>query len=145
MMRSTPATIDASSVTSIANGTTRRATAYTVHPDSDRWTAMDSPMPEDAPVTRATLLIPTPYAASPGPASPPGPSPLNRRKATSGRLVTVERPVLGARTGLSMCGRRQHVASRRFRSGQVGAAGGGGVGGGGWAVRYGPTGLSAPR
>ena len=46
MIRSTPATIDASSVTSIANGmmprdssaairSTRRATAYTVHPDSD--------------------------------------------------------------------------------------------------------------
>src|SRR6478735_6720905 len=133
MMRSTPATIDASSVTSIANGmmprdssaamrSTRRATAYTVHPDSTRWTAMDSPMPEDAPVTRATLLIPTPYAASPAPASPPSPdTPLNRRKATSGRLVTVERPVLVARTGLSMCARRQDVASRRFKSGQVGS------------------------
>src|SRR4051812_32271768 len=76
-MRSTPATMDASSVTSMAKvstpraarpamRSTRRATACTVHPDSARWTAMDSPMPEDAPVTRATLVIPPPYAASPG-------------------------------------------------------------------------------
>src|SRR6478735_10845462 len=118
MMRSTPATIDASSVTSIANGmmprdssaamrSTRRATAYTVHPDSTRWMAMDSPMPDDAPVTRATLVIPTPYAASPG----------SRREATSGRLDAVERPALVVRTGLSMCRRRPQVASRRFRSG----------------------------
>src|SRR6478735_811388 len=116
MMRSTPATIDASSVTSMAKGmmprdssaamrSTRRATAYTVHPDSTRWMAMDSPMPEDAPVTRATLLIPTPYAAPLGPERAPisqrGPAgrhtplPHTVREATSGRLDAVERPALG--------------------------------------------------
>src|SRR5829696_6242374 len=94
MMRSIPATMDASSVTSIANVTmprdssaamrsTRRATAYTVQPDSARWMAMDSPMPEDAPVTRATLFIRPPYAGSRGqcPAAP-RPAP-NRREARS--------------------------------------------------------------
>ncbi len=81
---------------------------------------MDSPMPDDAPVTRATLLIPTPYAASPGPSvTAQSQPPLNRREATCGRPVTVERPVLVTRTGLSMCARRQDVASRRFEGGAV--------------------------
>src|SRR3954468_11566809 len=115
-MRSMPATMDASSVTSMAKvstpraarpamRSTRRATACTVHPDSARWTAMDSPMPEDAPVTRATLVIPPPYAASPGkPSKGHVPWPCERRKA---------RTRVGS--GLSTGRDPQNVASRRFR------------------------------
>lgn len=68
MMRSMPATIESSSVTSIANvctplassadiRSTRRATAYTVKPFASRARAVLSPMPEDPPVTRATGLL----------------------------------------------------------------------------------------
>ena len=65
MIRSMPATIEASSVTSIANvwtprsdreaiRSTRRATAYTTKPLASRARAVLSPMPDEPPVTRAT-------------------------------------------------------------------------------------------
>ena len=66
MIRSIPPTIDASSVTSIANAwtpsasspairSTRRATAYVVKPACFRSRAVCSPMPLEPPVTSATL------------------------------------------------------------------------------------------
>ncbi len=65
MIREMPEVIEASSVTSIAKvctpsassaaiRSTRRATAYTVKPFASRARAVDSPMPDEPPVTRAT-------------------------------------------------------------------------------------------
>jgi hypothetical protein len=65
---STPACIEASSVTSIAMGwmptrvsfcmrSARRPAAYTVNPAATSWRAVASPMPEEAPVTNATSMV----------------------------------------------------------------------------------------
>src|SRR5690242_17728190 len=71
MIRSMPATIEVSSVTSISNvvtpalssafmRSTRRATAYVVKPASRSISAVCSPIPLEPPVTSATRVVMTP-------------------------------------------------------------------------------------
>jgi hypothetical protein len=68
MIRFTPETIDSSSVTSMANTcapasangsirSTRRAAVYTVKPASSSSRTVHSPMPDEPPVTSATLPL----------------------------------------------------------------------------------------
>ncbi len=67
-MRSTPARIESSSVTSMVSSRTpssassfirssRRAAPYTVYPTSRSLSAVASPIPDEAPVTRAVLDV----------------------------------------------------------------------------------------